>query len=142
LGELNTLNRSQDETTMRSRLTLGYSFDIIFSILAACAVLGVLQTFVIGRHFLIPTVILIAAVLLGNVAWQGFQDRLWAKHVMFWCGFVFASHAFFALFWAQAYREVLGAAFLPVGIAVTGVAAYLLVQYARRNRLFRQERAQ
>jgi hypothetical protein len=125
---------------MRDKLSLGYSFDIIFLVLAALALLGVLQTFVIGRHFLIPTVILAGAVLLGNLAWQGFQNRLWAKHVMFWSGFIFAAHVFFALFWAQKYREVLGVAFLPVGGAIAALAAYLVVQYARRNRLFRSSR--
>lgn len=121
---------------MRDKLSLGYSFDMIFAVMAAIALLGVLQTFVIGRHFIIPTIILSAAVLLGNLAWQGFQGRAWAKHVLFWCGFVFTCHVFFALFWAQKYRELLGDAFLPTGGIVALVFAYLVVQYARRNQLF------
>jgi hypothetical protein len=122
---------------MRDKLSLRYSFDLIVAALAAMALVAVLQTFLIGRHFIIPTVILTVAVLLGNLAWQGLHDRPWAKHVLFWCGFVFTCHAFFALFWAQRYRELLGAAFEPTAAVITVMFAWLAFQYARRNRLFR-----
>jgi len=121
---------------VREKLSFKYAFELIFAVLAALAVLAVLQTFVVGRHYIIPTGILVVAVLCGNLAWHGFQDRIWAKQVLFWSGFVFTCHGFFALFWAKRYRELLGDAFLPVGIVVTLVFAGLVIQYARRNRLF------
>jgi hypothetical protein len=131
-------HRGRRGALMRGKVSLSYSFDLIVAGVAAIAVLAVLQTFVIGRHFIIPTVLLAMAVLLGNLAWQGLQDRPWAKHVLFWCGFVFTCHLFFALFWASRYRELLGVAFVPTAGGLTLVFAYLAFQYARRNRLFRR----
>jgi hypothetical protein len=121
---------------MRSKLTLAYAFDWLFAAVCAGALVGVLQTFVIGRHFIIPTGILAIAVLTGNVAWYGLNDRRWAKQLLFWCGFLATCHLFFALFWAKRYRELLGDAFEPVCAVLTVLFAFLSWQYARRNRLF------
>jgi len=120
----------------RSRATLAYSFDWLFAGLAGAALVGVVETFVVGRHFVIPTGILAFAVLAGNLAWHGLQDRGWAKQVNFWCGFLLTCHLFFALFWAQRYRELLGGAFEPLFLALTLLFALLCWQYARRNQLF------
>jgi len=120
-----------------AKLSLRYSFDWLFALAAAAAAAAVLQTFVVGRHYIIPSVILTLAVLLGNVACYGFRDRAWAKVVLFWCGFLATAHFFMALFFSKKYRELLGGAFEPVCVAVVIVLALLTWQYARQNRIFR-----
>ena len=121
---------------MKDKLSLSYSFELMFAAAAVIGLLAVLQTFVIGRHYIIPTGILTVTVLLGNLAYWGFRDLPWAKHVLFWCGFLFTAHTFFALFFSKRYRELLGGAFEPVCVVVTLVFAWLVYQYARKNRLF------
>lgn len=121
---------------MQGRLSLQYSFDLIFALLAGVAALAVLQTFIIGRHYIIPSVILVAAVLLGNIAWYGLQGARWAKVLLFWSGFLFTAHLFFALFFAQVYRTLLGAAFEPVCALLFLLFAFLTWQYSKRNALF------
>ncbi|MCB1685437.1 MAG: hypothetical protein R3E82_10570 [Pseudomonadales bacterium] len=123
---------------MKQRLSLQYAFELIFALITLAAVIAVLQTFVIGQHYIIPSVILVIAVVTGNLAWHGFQDRIWAKQILFWSGFLFTAHAFFALFWSKRYRELLGDSFEWVCGAVFVVFAFLVYQYAVRNRLFRQ----
>ncbi len=117
-------------------LSLRYSLDTLIALITAALIAGVLQTFVIGQHYLIPTGLLTFAVLLGNFARFGFSDRRWAKQVNFWIGFVLTSHVFFALFWSRKYREILGDAFEIVGTLVFLLLGFLTVQYARRNKLF------
>lgn len=119
------------------RLSLKYSMELIASMLAFFAVLGVLQTFVIGRHFIIPTMLLTVAILLGNLARYGYRDHAWAKQILFWFGLILTLHAFFALFWAKTYREILGNSFEYVCAAIALVMAFLTWQYASRNALFR-----
>lgn len=121
---------------MRDRLTLAHTFDWLFAVLAAAAFVGVLQTFLIGRHFIIPTGILAVAVLAGNLAWHGLAGRAWAKHILFWSGFLLTAHVLFALFWAKRYREILGGAFEPLFVVLGVLLAFLTWQYARRNALF------
>lgn len=121
---------------MRGKLSLEYAFELIFAVAAGVGVLGVLQTFLIGRHFIIPTAILAFTVLLGQIAWSGFQGQRWAKYLLFWSGALATAHFFFALFWAKKYRELLGGAFEPVCVVVVLVLGYVTWQYARRNRLF------
>jgi hypothetical protein len=125
------------EQPMKYPLSLKNSFDLIAAVIAAGALLGVLQTFVIGRHFIIPTMILFWAVLFGNLARYGFQGRVWAKQLLFWIFFLFTSHAFFALFFAKKYREILGGSFEYVCGAIVVVFAWLVYQYAKKNELFR-----
>ena len=95
-----------------------------------------LQTFIIGRHYIIPSTILVATVLLGNIAWYGLRDVLWAKFLLFWSGFLFTAHLLFALFFAQVYRTLLGAAFEPVCAVLLLLFAFMTWQYAKRNKLF------
>lgn len=121
---------------MKDLLSLKYSFDLIFALIAGIASLAVLQTFIIGQHYIIPSGILVAAVLFGNIARYGFKDQAWAKQLLFWSGFLFTAHAFFALFFSKRYREILGDAFEPICVAVVVVFAFLTYQYARKNRLF------
>lgn len=129
-------NVRENKPFIMGRLNLGYSFDLMFAAISVAAVLAVLQSFVIGRHYIIPSVILVAAVVLGNIAWYGLQGQRWAKMVLFWSGFLFTCHAFFALFWSKAYRDVLGSAFEWVCVATVILFVYLLVQYVRQNKLF------
>lgn len=118
------------------KIALRHSFDIIAAAITVVAALAVLQTFVIGKHYLIPTMILFWGVLFGNLAFYGFQCRLWAKHILFWLFFVFTCHLFFAIFFSVRYRAILGDAWEYVGSALFAVFAFLTVTYARQNALF------
>jgi hypothetical protein len=121
---------------MQNLLSLENSFDLIFALAAAIGCLAVLQTFVIGQHYIIPTGVLAVTLILGNVARYGLKGARWAKELLFWCGTLFTAHVFFAIFFSKRYPEVLGAAFLPVTIGVFVLFAFLTVQYGRRNRIF------
>lgn len=118
------------------KLTLSYGLDWLMAVFALLASLAVLQTFVIGKHFIIPTVLLIVTVFIGNLAWYGLKQAKWAQYINFWCGFVLTSHCFFALFWAKKYREVLGDLFEPVAVVITLLLLTLTWFYARKNQLF------
>ena len=121
---------------MKKLFSLENSLDAMAALFALGATLGVLQTFIIGKHFVIPTMILVFAVLFGNLARFGVKGERWAKHTLFWIFFVMACHAFFALFWAATPREILGNMFLPVyGIAFL-VLTGLCWTYSQRNQLF------
>lgn len=120
---------------MKRLLSLKYTFDHLAALVAAGAGIGVVQTFAIGRHYLIPTMILVLAVLFGNLARYGYRNEAWAKVVLFWFGVILNFHVFFALFWSVKYRAILGEAFEYLFAPLTLVLAYLLWQYARRNEL-------
>ena len=122
---------------MNKILSLKYSMETVAAMLAVGGLLGVLQTFIIGRHFVIPTVILAVTVLFANLARAGYRDNMLAKQVLFWFGFILTCHTFFALFWAKTPREMLESAFYPVYGSVFVVFAYLTWQYARRNSVLR-----
>ncbi len=121
---------------MRNWLSLANSFDLMFAALAAAGAVAVLQTFIIGQHYIIPSGILVVTVLAGNLARFGLANRAWAKHILFWCGFLLTAHAFFALFFSRRYRELLGDAFEPVCLLAFLLLAFLTWQYGRRNRIF------
>jgi tellurite resistance protein TehA-like permease len=121
---------------MKRWLSLGNSFDLMFAALAIAGLLATLQTFAIGRHYIIPSAVLAVTVLVGNIARYGFRNHIWAKQILFWCGFLFTAHAFMALFFSQRYREILGDAFEPVCGVVFALFAFLTWQYARRNGIF------
>ena len=121
---------------MNRLLSLDNSFDLIFAVAAAIGVLATLQTFIIGQHYIIPTGILTVTVLLGSLARYGLAGQRWAKEILFWCGFLFSAHMFFAIFFSKRYPEVLGAAFLPVTIGTFLLFAFLSYRYARGNNLF------
>ena len=112
------------------------SLEWITAFITCLLVLGVIQTFVIGRHFIIPTAILTFTILLGNLTAYAFMGRLWAKRIIFWLYIIFTSHVFFALFWAKKYREILEQAFVPSFAIIFLLLAFLLVQYNQKNRLF------
>ena len=120
------------------KLSFAHGLDWLISLCALGGLLGVLQTFVIGKHYIIPTILLLVTVLFGNFAWFGLQQQKWAQHVNFWIGFIATSHLFFAVFWAKTPREILGGAFEPVFIMLTLVMLFLTIFYARSNQLFKR----
>lgn len=121
---------------MQKKLNWSNSLDWFIATLALLGVLAVLQTFIIGKHYIIPTVILVITVLLGNLAWYGLSQHQWAKRINFWCGFLLTSHGVFALFWSKKYRELLGEQFEWVCILITLSFLLMTVMYARQNNLF------
>jgi hypothetical protein len=121
---------------MKKLFSLENSLEAIAALFALGATLGVLQTFIIGKHFVIPTMILVFAVLFGNLARFGVRGERWAKHTLFWIFFLMACHAFFALFWAATPREILGGLFLPVYGVVFVVLSALCWTYSKKNGLF------
>jgi hypothetical protein len=123
---------------MKKLLTIENSLEALATLVAGAGCLGVLQTFIIGRHFVIPTMVLVLVVLFGNLAYFGLRGELWAKRTLFWLFFVLGCHAFFALFWAAEARPgaALGAGFYPVYGGVLLSVGYLCFLYARRNSLF------
>jgi len=112
------------------------SLEWLNAIITCLLLTGVIYTFLIGRHFIIPTIILSFAVLFANLSVFGFKGRLWAKLINFWLYFILTCHLFFALFWAKKYREVLQQAFEPACIITLLLLAFLLVRYQRSNHLF------
>ena len=124
-----------------TKLTYSNSLEWITAFIACLSILAVLQTFVIGRHFIIPTAVLTLSILLGNLTAYAFMGRLWAKRIIFWLYFVFTSHLFFALFWAKKYREILEQAFIPSFLIIFLLFAFLLVQYNRKNQLFSDKKS-
>jgi hypothetical protein len=121
---------------MKKLFSLTHSLELLAWLICIIALLGVLQSFVIGKHFVIPTMFLVLAVVFGNLAHFALQEKAWAKHVLFWIFFVAACHAFFALFWAKTPREILGEAFVYVYGADFLLLTFLSWQYAKKNELF------
>ncbi|MEE4361779.1 MAG: hypothetical protein V2I63_09680 [Pseudomonadales bacterium] len=120
---------------MKRLLSFDGGLEAVAVLLTLAGAGAVVQTFVIGRHFVIPTLLLVPTLLFGNLAWHGARGRAWARHLLFWIGVLASAHLFFALFWAKTPRELLGGAFLPVyGVAFVAMSG-LTVQYARRNHL-------
>jgi len=117
---------------------LSHGLNWLMAIFTLLASVAVLQTFIIGRHFIIPTILLVIAIFIGNLAWYGFKQVKWAQYIIFWCGFILTSHCFFALFWAKKYREILGSAFEPVAVVITLLLFILTWFYARKNQLFKR----
>ena len=120
---------------MKNLFSLEHSLDLAAVIIAIAALLGVMQTFIIGQHFVIPTMVLVLAVFFGNLARSSLCGERWAKHVLFWIFTIAACHAFFALFWAKTPREILGETFLYVYGAAFVVLAILCWQYAMKNEI-------
>lgn len=121
---------------MDKKLSFSTSFDWLLAVFSLLASLAVLHTFIIGKHYIIPSVILVLAVILGNLAWYGLHKAQWAKVINFWCGFLLTAHCFFALFWSVKYRAVLGDKFELVFVPLTLVLLVLTWMYAKKNRLF------
>ena len=118
---------------MKKLFSLKHSLDLLAVIVTIAALLGVIQTFIIGQHFVIPTMLLVLVVLFGNLAGSSMRGERWAKHILFWIFFIATCHAFFALFWAKTPREMLGDVFLFVYGAAFIMLGFLTWQYAKRN---------
>ena len=118
---------------MKKLFSLKHSLDLLAVIVTIAALLGVIQTFIIGQHFVIPTMLLVLVVLFGNLAGSSMRGERWAKHILFWIFFIATCHAFFALFWAKTPREVLGDVFLFVYGAAFIMLGFLTWQYAKKN---------
>ena len=118
---------------MKKLFSLKHSLDLLAVIIAIAALLGVIQTFIIGQHFVIPTMLLVLVVLFGNLAGSSMRGERWAKHILFWIFFIATCHAFFALFWAKTPREMLGDVFLFVYGAAFIMLGFLTWQYAKKN---------
>jgi hypothetical protein len=123
---------------MKKLFSLQYSYELLFALISFAAILAVLETFLIGKHYIIPSVILVIAVVCGNLAWWGFQNKVWAKYLLFWSGFLFTCHAFFALFFSVKYRDLLGSYFEITCTTIVVILVFLTIQYARRNLLFQR----
>ena len=121
---------------MKKLFSFAHSLELLAWIITIVALLGVFQTFVMGKHFVIPTMILFLAVIFGNLARFAMRGQMWAKHVLFWIFFIAACHTFFALFWAKTPREMLGDAFIYAYGADFLLLSFLSWQYAKRNSLF------
>ena len=123
---------------MSKLFSLDNALEALATLVALGAGLGVLQTFIIGKHFVIPTMALLLVIYFGNLARFGLKGERWAKHMLFWTFALMACHAFFALFWAAEARPgaLFGAAFYPAYGGFLIVVGGLCFTYARRNRLF------
>ncbi len=124
---------------MKKLFSLEYSLEAIAALITAGAALGVIQTFIIGKHFVIPTMVLLLTIFFGNLVRSGLRDQAWAKHMLFWMFVLVAAHTFFALFWAAPARpgQFFGAAFYPLYGGVCIISTFLCWQYATRNQLFK-----
>jgi hypothetical protein len=123
---------------MSKLFSLDNALEALATLVALGAGLGVLQTFIIGKHFVIPTMVLLLVIYFGNLARFGLKGQRWAKHMLFWTFALMACHAFFALFWAAEARPgaLFGAAFYPAYGGFLLVVGGLCFAYARRNSLF------
>jgi len=123
---------------MKKPFSLDNSLEILAALFAAGATLGVLQTFIIGKHFVIPTMVLLLVIYFGNLARFGLKGERWAKHMLLWTFILMSCHTFFALFWAADARPgaLFGAAFYPVYGGFLLFVGGLCVSYARRNSLW------
>ena len=116
---------------MKEKLTLNYTLEWI-TLAASCMVfLAVIYTFVIGKHYVIPTALLGGAVVLANLGYYGIHDKLWARGLFFWLAVMICAHTFFALFWAKAPRELLGQYFVPVYAVACLFFGYLAWVYSK-----------
>jgi hypothetical protein len=123
---------------MKRLFSLAYCLEGLAVLLSIIAGAGVLQTFFIGRHFVIPTLILLLVMLFGNLARFGLRDQRWAKQMLFWIFLLMVFHALFAIVWARDARpgQLLGEAFYPIYGGFAFGVGVLCLMYARRNVLF------
>ncbi|CAN0589424.1 unnamed protein product [Ectocarpus sp. 12 AP-2014] len=123
---------------MKRLFSLGYSLEGLAALISVVSGVGVLHTFVLGKHFVIPTLILLMAMLFGNLARFGLNDQRWAKHMLFWIFLLLVFHALFAIVWARDARpgQLFGEAFYPLYSGFALGVGTLCFLYAKRNALF------
>ncbi|GAA6150722.1 hypothetical protein NBRC116587_01410 [Pseudoteredinibacter isoporae] len=111
-----------------------YSFDYICLLLAAAHLCLVPWSFVQG-HYVIPTFMMISALLFYHLGRAGLNGMLWVKKLLS-CGvLVLCSHLLFALFHAKMPRELLQHWFYPVYLSLLLMLSFLLFKYIRVNRI-------
>ncbi|MEM6545293.1 MAG: hypothetical protein AAF680_10330 [Pseudomonadota bacterium] len=122
---------------MKRLFSLAYCLEGLACLISIIAGAGVLHTFVLGKHFVIPTLILLLVMLFGNLARFGLKDQRWAKHMLFWIFLLAVFHALFALVWASGARpgQLLGDAFYPIYGGFALIIGTLCFLYARQNAL-------
>ena len=121
---------------MRSYFHLKHSFDLIVFIIAILGFCSVIQTFFIGKHYIIPTALLSFSIISGNLTYYGFKENRIAKKILYWLFFTLTTHLFFALFFSVKYRTLLGDYFEPICILNILIFGYLLFKYNKKNKLF------
>ena len=121
---------------MGNILSLRNTWDLIAVLIAVATFLvAVSSEFYIGQHYMRPTMVLLFTVLFGNFARHGLRGERWAKHVLFWFGFLMSCMAFMGIFFAQRPKVLLGDLFLPVWITLFLLVAWLTWQYKRKNNI-------
>lgn len=120
---------------MSKLFSLKHSLELLAALIALVALAQVLYQFIVGQHYIIPTMILVPCILFGNLARHGLLGAAWAKHILFWFGCVLSCLLFFALFFAQTPPRILGAAFLPVFIPLFAAMVFLTTSYKKRNNI-------
>ena len=120
---------------MKNALALKNSWDLIAVLVAVLTFAMAMYQFVIGQHYMIPTMWLLWTVLFANLARYGLRGAPWAKHMLFWYGFLMSCMAFMGIFMAGEPKKILGGLFLPVWIAGFLLVVYLTWQYKRRNEI-------
>lgn len=120
---------------MKKAFSLKYSIETLCVLFTVVLGAAVLHQFVIGKHFIIPTVILIPTLLFLNLARGGYRDQTWAKYTNFWLGVVLTAHWFFAIFFSQTLKAKLGIVFEPLAVAICLFLGYLTLMYRRHNQL-------
>ena len=118
-------------------LTLDNSFDLIAAVIATACFAAVLGTFVIGKHYIIPTFWLAIALLFANLARHGLAGARWAKQILGHIGLLASANLFMGLFFAKTPKELLGGLFLPAWGLAFLIVAGLTWQYVSRNALLR-----
>ena len=122
---------------MKKLFSLDNSLEALAALVALVASVAVLQTFIIGKHFVIPTIILLLVFFFGNLARAGINGKRWAKHMLLWIFLLAVFHTFFAMFWAAEARPgaLFGAAFYPVYGSFFLIIGGLCLNYAKRHAL-------
>ena len=121
---------------MKNLISYKNTFDLIILMMTAVGFFAVIETFIVGKHYIIPTAILFLTIVLGNLSYYGIQGRRGAKKILFWIFFLFDVHLFFALFFSVKYRVILGSNFEIICIINILVFSYLLFKYIKKNHLF------
>ena len=121
---------------MPSWLKLQNGLALIAALIAAACFVMALYQFVIGQHYIIPTMWLLLTMITGNFARYALAGARWAQEILFWCGALASSTLFMGLFFAQKPKELLGGAFLPVWGLAFLVVAGLTFLHARGNGVF------
>ena len=120
---------------MKNIFSLKNSWDLFAVLIALATFAMAMYQFVVGKHYMIPTMWLFWTVLFGNFARFGLRGERWAKHILFWFGFLMSCMGFMGIFFAQALRERLDDLFLVVWIPGFLLVAWLTWQYKRKNEL-------